>query len=923
VTTADDVDTWIVSSTPSLTADAAASQGRDQASAERSGARKGERIDRYLVLDHLGAGGMGEVLVAYDPQLDRRVALKLLRPDSHAEDPQASTRMLREAQALAKLSHPNVVAVHDVGTHHSQVYIAMEYVEGTSLSVWLRTPRPWREATSMLIASGRGLAAAHAAGIVHRDFKPGNVMIGRDGRARVLDFGLARATLGSDTPDPWSRSSSGRRSSPDLASELTEAGAVMGTPAYMAPEQFLGKPVGPAADQFAFCVTLHAALYGKRPFSGSTYEALARAHTTGRIEDPPRNTHVPKRLRAIVLRGLSVSPTDRWPSMDALLDQLERATRPIGRKLLVGVLAASTLSAGAWALHAAEQTPCKGAHDRLKGVWDVERRQAVEQAFIAVDTPYAADSLDLTAARIDAWVDEWIDAYTDTCEATHVRGEQSTELLDLRMTCLRHQLEDLDALVDVFSNADASVAEHAVQAANRLPPVQRCANTETLTGALRPPEDEAERTAVDTLRRRFAPIRALALAGKHEEALEGTEMLLQEAEETGDLPLVAEIAVEHAMNLERFLRKDEAREVALRGLDAAARSGHVLYEARALTVLLGVLGATAFERGEITRLATHADALLECAGSPSEHVARLRLMHGTVLMRKGEYDEALERMHAVVEHTEGRPELTYILLAAMNNIAAAHAMRGELAEALERFEVVIELTERHLGAHHPARAMALMNAANSSFEVGDLEVSWTYSEHALALWRATSETHPEITKGLTIQARIIDARGDLEGALALTERVVELKRSELGERDHSLAYSLNNLGDILMRMGRLEAAIPHLEEAHAILVNAFTEEHPGLCVMLMNLGYVHLELDRIDEAIDLLERARRIRVEHGLATPEHFDADFWLARALWIEGSDRARALELARHALEGYPEGEVYVQRRENVRAWLAERGG
>jgi eukaryotic-like serine/threonine-protein kinase len=921
VTTTDDLDTWVVSSMPSLAADdSPTTDGERKSAVERSGTRKGERIDRYLVLDRLGAGGMGEVMVAYDPQLDRRVALKLLHPDSHQDDPQASTRMLREAQALAKLSHPNVVAVHDVGTHRSKVYIAMEYVEGKSLSAWLRTPRSWKAAISVLISAGRGLAAAHAAGIVHRDFKPGNIMIGRDGRARVLDFGLARATLGTDTPEPWSSSSG--LSSRELGSDLTEAGMVMGTPAYMAPEQFLGKQVGPAADQFAFCVTLHAALYGKRPFSGSTYEELARAHTGGHVDAPPRNTQVPKRVRAIVLRGLSLSPEARWPSMDVLLDELERATRPMGRLLLVGALATSTVLAGAWALRNTDQVRCKGADARLHGIWEPDRRQAIERAFVAVDKPYAADAFTNATDRIETWVAEWITAYTETCEATHVRGEQSSELLDLRMACLRRQVDELNALLDVFATADAGVVENAVQAANGLPAAQQCADVEALTGALRPPDDEATRHTVDSLRSRFAPMRALAAAGKYKDAVAGTDALLQEAERTDYLPLVAEIAVDHAVNLKRLARNDDSRRVAMRALEAAAQSGHALQEARALTALIGVLGTTAFDRGEISRLATHAGALLHRVGAPVEHVARLELIYGTVLMQKGEFDEALERLHASVARVEGHPELVHLMLSGLNNIGAAHATRGELDEALTRFRVVTGLIERHLGAQHPSHAIALVNVANLSFDTGDLDAAWAYSEQSASIWRASSgENHPEIAKALAIRARVLDARGDLEGALALHQQAADLKRAQLGDHDASLGYSLNNIGDLLMRTGELERAIPYLEDARSIIATAYTDEHPGLAAPLMNLGYIYLELGRTGDAIETLERGNALRREHGMNTPEHVDADFWLARALWESNTDRARALELARKALDDYPEGEAYARRRDEVRTWLDER--
>ncbi|MCA9709545.1 MAG: serine/threonine protein kinase, partial [Myxococcales bacterium] len=250
---------------------------------------RGAQVGRYLVIDPLGAGGMGEVFSAYDPQLDRRIALKLVRPSSREDARHTRERLLREAQALAKLSHPNVVAVYDAGTHGSRVFIAMEYVEGRTMRDWiaqtakeLEPGQRWREALALMVQAGRGLAAAHAQGLVHRDFKPANVMVSDDGRVRVLDFGLARRfgelSLDESGPidlEPRRESldgTSGSRSS--LSLQLTQTGMVMGTPSYMAPEQFYGGSIDERTDQFSFCVVLYRALFGERPFAGKTFEEL-------------------------------------------------------------------------------------------------------------------------------------------------------------------------------------------------------------------------------------------------------------------------------------------------------------------------------------------------------------------------------------------------------------------------------------------------------------------------------------------------------------------------------------------------------------------------------------------------------------------------------------------------------------------------
>ena len=300
-------------------------------------------VGRYLVERELGSGGMGLVYAAYDPELGRKVAIKLVRPASSARmDPsQGRARLLREAQAMAQLTHPNVVAIHDVGTFGDQVFIAMEYVEGSTLTDWLSAePRSWRELVSMFAQSGRGLAAAHAKNIVHRDFKADNVWVGKDGRARVLDFGLARATRGGGEEQQSSAAPSGEEEKrsprvPMLGSTVTQPGTFLGTPPYMAPEQLRGELGDARTDQFGFCVALYYALYGELPFIGETVASLLEEMERRRIKEPPKSRRVPSWLRRVLLRGLSPDRADRYDSMDRLLEELTPRARISRRYFLV------------------------------------------------------------------------------------------------------------------------------------------------------------------------------------------------------------------------------------------------------------------------------------------------------------------------------------------------------------------------------------------------------------------------------------------------------------------------------------------------------------------------------------------------------------------------------------------------------------
>ncbi len=304
------------------------------ARAEAEPLAQGKRLGRYSLVERLGAGAMGIVWRAEDPTLGRPVAVKLLR----RHDASLTDRLVREAQSMARVSHPNVVTVYEVGQGvDGATFIAMELVKGESLRTWQTTQRHTIPAlVSAYIAAGRGLAAAHAAGIIHRDFKPDNVLVGEDGRVRVTDFGLAAAKPGA---------SGSFRQISDV--NLTTSGSVLGTPAYMAPEQFVGGNVDPRTDQFNFCVALYEALYGERPFAGAKFDELADNVCAGRVRPAPAGTNVSGALRAIVLRGLSAKPGDRFATVDELIRELGRdRARPWRRTSIAAAAVAAALGLG-------------------------------------------------------------------------------------------------------------------------------------------------------------------------------------------------------------------------------------------------------------------------------------------------------------------------------------------------------------------------------------------------------------------------------------------------------------------------------------------------------------------------------------------------------------------------------------------------
>ena len=361
------------------------------------------KIGRYMVIERLGEGGMGVIFAAYDPQLDRKVAIKLVRPAyTESSGNEAQARLVREAQALARLRHPNIVTVYEVGAFGDEVYVAMEFVDGITLRSWqFEMARNWRDVLRIYMAAGRGLAAAHAAGLVHRDFKPDNVLVTRDGEARVLDFGLAFRDHGGGVAGPTASMSM-------PAGELTMTGALVGTPAYMSPEQHRGLPVDVRTDVFAYSVSLYEALYGTRPYPGTTLPEIVTALDDGLIAPPPSFIKIPAWVRRVVYRGLKIDPKERYPTMDALLRDLGRD--PLRYLLIATVVAVvvGIIVALILALKSAEgRQSLRDQGARARADFDHKRAEQLEAELLHSHGRAAAEQFNLwvveaARARLDA-----------------------------------------------------------------------------------------------------------------------------------------------------------------------------------------------------------------------------------------------------------------------------------------------------------------------------------------------------------------------------------------------------------------------------------------------------------------------------------------------------------------------------------------
>ena len=910
----------------------------------------GASIGRFIVVRHVGDGGMGMVFAAYDEELDRKVALKLLRRDKSA-DAHGRDRMLREAQALAKLSHPNVVQVYDVGEFEELVFVAMEFLEGRTLRQWMRAgEHPTREVLEVFLQAGRGLAAAHGVGLVHRDFKPNNVIIGADGRVRVLDFGLAHAegatpeelregaALDPD-PDRLSVSSSSGAASASLSRSLaasssllsrnlTVTGALIGTPAYMSPEQFLGAAADARSDQFSFCVALYEALYGVRPWRARTVLELKRLVCAGQLPEPPRGASVPRWVRRVLARGLSAKRDDRFPSMEALLSALERDPVRARARAGLGLALAGVLIGGGYGLARLQQleaSSCDDAGAPISEVWSDARAAAVETALLELERSLASETWERLGPRLDDYADAWARQRVDAC-AAHRRGEQSPALFDRRMLCLERRRVELAALVERLLHVNAEILTHALQAADGLPSLARCSDGEALMRAVPPPEDPATAAEVERLRGRLAEARVATTMRQLDDGLKVAREVLAAAESLSYRPLEAEALTV----LGRLQSEDGHAEEAAKTLTEAVWVADAVRDdellATTLASLVFVLGEELRRYEDARRWRRHSEAIVERLGEGARGRARLSWAFGTLMNRVGEYDEAqalLEEALAIDERLFGPGDQR--VTNAITGLGNLFFLRGDLERARRFYERSAAISEEQRGPHHPIFANNLSNLASVLATSGELEEAQKLLERSLAIdEEAHGLEHPALESQLGNLGAVLAMQGKLAEARVYFERGLAISARVRGPRSEHLVVSLLNLGNLTFDEADYEASRRHLERALSIADETQAPSHRERVDVMGQLAMVALAQERVDEAIELLERALKLRREN----PETARAgqqpllQWRLAKALTQRGADARRARGLAAEALAGFKATDAarFNETIEEIQTWLDE---
>ncbi|MCH9681854.1 MAG: serine/threonine-protein kinase [Deltaproteobacteria bacterium] len=918
-----------------------ASQGSDSGG-RGSTVSRGSALGRYLVVDKLGAGGMGVVYRAFDPDLDRSVALKLVSVDhdggSHSDDERA--RLLREAQAMARLSHPNVIPVFDVGILDDAVFVAMELVDGITLRQWLREgERTWSEIVAVFREAGQGLAAAHSADLIHRDFKPDNVMVGHDGRVRVLDFGLARATGGAPTTELIGDDlrASTRQS---LERSMTVAGAVMGTPAYMAPEQHLGAQVDAAADQFALCVALFEALYGARPFRGDTLATLSLSVLQGKVTLPPGvRGKAPAWVLAVIQRGLLVDSDARYPSIPALLDALShdpaRRRRRMGiavgalAVLGVGTVGGALLAGGAPPAPASAAGPppvCTGAADAMASTWSDTRRDAIGTAFEASELAYAAKTWSATAARIDQTAQAWMDERTAACRATRVTGEQSAALMDLRMGCLDHQRRRLDALATALQDPDPEVIGRAFDAAHHLPTPAQCSDVQSLSALTPLPDDPEARERIETLGSGLDAVQAQSALGHPQAARERLEPLLPAVESLDFPPLSAQ-----ALELHASLQTDtgdvkDARETLERAYAAATAAGDARMAAGIAQALAFTIGYQLADTEQGLRWVALGRASVRHLGGDDALTARLHSAEGATLVAAGREDEALTAHGRAREYWHGHEPDGPDLAAVLNDIGAAHVRQGKIDEAIALHRQSLQLKTSSYGEGHPQVAASARELGNALSHAHRYSEALEQLELALAINRkARGERTQHVATLLDDIGRILRRQERLDDAIEHHRQALAIWTEVLGDPHPELAVSVLNVGYTLNAAGRFADALAEFERALSMFLATVGGQHPYVVYASNSVASAHIDLGHHELARPHLERVLAIE---GLTVDPTLIAEtkFMLTHALWADtptATERTRARTLAREALASYrTQAERWGPQIEKIETWLAAHG-
>ncbi len=818
----------------------------------------GARMGRYELRSVLGAGGMGVVFEAIDPELDRAVAVKVLLSRAGGLDSAGAARLRREGVTMARLTHPNVIRVYDVGVAMGHVFVAMELVRGCTLADWVaRSRRSPEEIIAAYVQAGRGLAAAHDAGLVHRDFKPQNVLVGDDGRVLVTDFGLAREVGAEETIEPGTTLRS-------PAGSVTRTGEVLGTPGYMAPEQALGGVIDARADQFSFCVALWRALGGSAPRELATATGTASPWLSR--FDETSGASVPARIRGALLRGLELAPKRRFASMHELLARLE-PPRPRPRAWPWALAAAGILAAGGmgtWAVVArsgvspAAADPCAAQADRFGAIWSDGARGEVRAAFAATGLSYADTSFREVARQLDARALAWEAARRDSCEDTRIRREQSDAMMDLRATCLERRLADVEAFIAELRTADAAAVGGAAAAALTIGDVTACGDAAALARRAPLPADPRARETIAQIELQVSAVRASTAAARLQAAASLAEIAVARARATGYAPLIADALVaagEAQMVLEHA---EPARALYEEAALMAEAGGDDLLRFDCEAALVRVYGYQLERDPEATQHAERAEALLKRLGPDPRRSALLARNRANVDWWAGRYETGWRRAQEAVELFE-RIDPTGADMAKTLHLRAIleNEMRDDAACVATEARA-LAIAEAALGADHQVVAAILQTSAGSLGKLERYQEARDQLRRALRICEATFGAESMRAGAVLLDLATIDLHEEkFEDAVTVLRRSLAISEKVSGPEHSRTALANERLGSALSRAGHHAEGERALRRAIEIHRKRLGPDSPATAASIKVLGKHFARIGRHAEARDAFAEAAR------------------------------------------------------------------
>lgn len=848
------------------------------------------QIGRFRVLQTLGQGGMGVVYSAQDLQLGRLVAIKVIRDDRLREGAKDRARLLREAQMQAKLSHPNVVQIHEVSESEGGLFIVMELVKGATLREWLdREPRPLAAILERFVEAARGLSAAHQAGIVHRDFKLANAMVGEDGRVRIADFGLAVADQSQQETEPE------RTAGPAAAGHTSKHA---GTPTYMSPEQVRGRDCDARSDQYSFAVALTEALF-RRPPPPAIERLADRTGALALPADPP----APQWLRQALTRALSLDPAARFPSMAALIDVLvetpkRRKRRALAAGLVVALAGSTALGA---TLFAREHTKsqCSQDENSLASLWNDTSRQTLHAAFTATGLPYAEGSERRTVAGLDKYAEDWAAVSRENCRAFRPAGAPSQHLFERSQACLDNRRVAFETLLAAFSAPGTSFVPEAETLVSGLPTPSDCRLT-TLMNTPGPVErtDPGVRELLDRSRLLMDTLRGGAAVALLTDAL-------PKIAGAGDIGDEAEALLLLGRAQGRLLGDGQG---AIRSLHDALDHATLANRSALLWQIwneLAYVHAVVFDSPtEARRSLRHARS-----GRPSDSQAAdaaLSAVESDIMIAEGKLAEAVKLRRsslAVLQSTypANHPEVVLARL----SLAAALGEAEQTEEARAQHVQLLQELQQEYGPEHPYPARVELNLGLDLVELERFAEARQHLEHArLALMRTYGDIHLWVAKAELTLSQLDLAEGAVQPAIAGAERalaaydalvprahierimalaqlsdayategrndrVLAINREILGIQDADpmrkgldLPGLLTNVGESLCALGRCSEALPYYMRL-MMLYSEKTPPEPALqAVPLRGIGLAHMTADAHDLALPFLVRALKI-LEHA------------------------------------------------------------